>query len=310
MKLTMALIASTLSVCCQDASHLNLDAEASSSPSIELGTQSYEVRHGVDDGDQHPSIVKLIMRVGSSYFLCSGSVIAEDAILTAAHCVDQIAQPSDVTVIYGDQSITADEVIIHENYSTAAPHIRFTEGDYYRFSSADIALLKFDEMIPLPTLKIGPTPDVRGELMTVVGYGNNEQMSSGIRRNGQVEFIATSPTYLSDKSTEDTQEGSILIDPGPTNQTVCGGDSGGALIYQDQLVGVTSGGVINYGTGNQCVLSRNANFISAPAYLSWVASHVTLPVDEVPTPDDVKPDDDVQPDGDILPEDEEPQPEN
>jgi V8-like Glu-specific endopeptidase len=307
IKLTLLLIASTLWACNPDASDITSDAPATSaSPAVELGTQSYAVRHGVDDGDQNPSIVKLIMRVGSSYYLCSGSVIAEDVVLTAAHCVDEVVIPFDVRIIYGQESLNAAEVIIHENYSTAAPHIRYTEGNYYRFSSADIALLKFDEMIPLPTLPIGNPPEVRGELMTVVGYGNNENLSSGVRRNGQVEFIATSATYLSNKETVDLSDGSILIDPGPTNQTVCGGDSGGALIYQDRLVGVTSGGVINYGDGNQCVRSRNANFISAPAHLSWIQSHVTMPEIDTPEPEDPK-EENPEPED---PEEENPEPED
>ena len=48
-------------------------------PSLSLSQQ--EIRYGVEDGTTHPSVVKLIMRVGSQYSLCSGSVIHESAVL-------------------------------------------------------------------------------------------------------------------------------------------------------------------------------------------------------------------------------------
>ena len=131
-------------------------------------------------------------------------------------------------------------------------------------------------------------------------------MVNGIRRNGQVEYIAAVPTYLADRTTVDDQ-GRIITEPGPTDQTVCRGDSGGALIYNGELLGVTSGGVVNNGFGNLCVLFRNANFIATPAYKPWIEQYVDLgeeeeppaPEEEEPAPEEEEP----------APEEEEPAPE-
>ena len=44
---------------------------------------------------------------------------------------------------------------------------------------------------------------------------------------------------------------------------------------------------MNHGSGNLCVLFRNANFISVPAYGSWIAQHVDLePKEEEPAPEE------------------------
>jgi secreted trypsin-like serine protease len=123
-----------------------------------LAQEEQQVRYGVDDGEAHPSVVKLIMRVGNAYSLCSGSVIHESAILTAAHCIDRVAAASDVSAIINEVSYEASEIYIHPEYDATAPHVRFSEGDYYRFSAADIAVLKFDGVLPAPTIDLSDLP--------------------------------------------------------------------------------------------------------------------------------------------------------
>ena len=250
------LLCSLIMISCTSLDDQLIDEQASdtqiedNSNQVQLESSQQAVRYGANDGDQHPIVVKLIMRTSRGYSLCSGSVISEDAVLTAAHCVDNVGNnTANVYMILGADQISAAEIIIHPRiFQQAHPYsICYTAGDYYRFSGADIALLKFDNLIPVPIIDLGENPSQRGELLTIVGYGNNEHLSNGIRRNGTVEYVGTTPTYLVDKNTVDQAEGSIIIDPGPTNQTVCGGDSGGALLHQGALIGVTSGGVINGG---------------------------------------------------------------
>jgi V8-like Glu-specific endopeptidase len=242
-----------------------------------MGVVTSPIRFGTDDGDGHPGIMKLHIRVGNSGFLCSGTVIEQRTILTAAHCVENAAAASDIYVALDTGYQSAAQFYIHEDYSADAPHIRNVNGEWFRFSGPDIAIVTFAQDLPAPVVSIGTDAPAAGDLLTIVGYGANENNETGVRRVGTVEFAAVTETYEVNQSTVHHAEGSLVVNPGPTNQVVCGGDSGGALLVGDDLVGVTSGGVVAVGDDNPCVRARSANFISAAAYLDWIESKVTLP---------------------------------
>ena len=214
------------------------------SQSVEMepttGVLNQPIRHGTLDGNGHPGILRLHIRVGNSGFLCSGTVIEQRTILTAAHCVDNAAAASDVYVVLDNGYRQASAMVIHENYSADAPHIRRVGSGFYRFSGPDIALLSFAEDLPAPVVAISQDTPTAGELLTIVGYGNDENMENSVRRVGQVEFVAMTETYLVDQSTVDMADGALVVNPGPNNDTVCGGDSGGAMLRGDALIGVTS----------------------------------------------------------------------
>ena len=243
-----------------------------------MGVITSPIRFGEDDGTGHPGILKLHIRVGNSGFLCSGTVIEQRTILTAAHCVENAAAASDIYVHVDGAYRSASQFYIHEDYSADAPHIRNVNGEWFRFSGPDIAIVTFAQDLPAPVVSIGTAAPSAGDLLTIVGFGANENEETGVRRVGSVEFAAVTETYEVDKNTVHHNEGSLVVNPGPTNQVVCGGDSGGALLAGDDLIGVTSGGVVAVGDDNPCVRARSANFISPAAYLDWIESKVTLPV--------------------------------
>ena len=57
------------------------------------GMVNQPVRYGSLDGDGHPGILRLHIRVGASGFLCSGTVIEQRTILTAAHLQHAQSEP-------------------------------------------------------------------------------------------------------------------------------------------------------------------------------------------------------------------------
>jgi V8-like Glu-specific endopeptidase len=251
-------------------------------PEVEptTGMINQPIRYGNLDGDAHPGVLRLYIRVGNSGFLCSGSIIEQRTILTAAHCIENAATASDIYAVIDGAYRPANNMFIHEQYSPNAPHIRSVSGNWYRFSGPDIALITFADDLPGPIVSIGAQAPAQGDLLTIVGFGSDENETTGVRRVGQVEYQATTETYLEDQQTVDNNVGSLVVNPGPNNELVCGGDSGGALLMGDVLVGVTSGGVVAVGDDNPCVRSRSANFISPHAYIDWIESKVALPSNE------------------------------
>jgi V8-like Glu-specific endopeptidase len=238
------------------------------------------IRYGNLDNDGHPGVLRLYIQVGNSGFLCSGTVIEQRTILTAAHCVDNAASAADVYVVIDGNYTPAAGMWIHEQYSANAAHLRNVDGAYYRFSGPDLALITFAEDLPAPVVSLGMDSPAQNDLLTIVGFGSDENENTGVRRVGQVSYQTTTETYLENQETVDNAFGSLVVNPGPNNDLVCGGDSGGALLMGDTLVGVTSGGVLAVGDDNPCVRSRSANFISPAAYIDWIESKIALPNNE------------------------------
>ncbi|KAF5287637.1 hypothetical protein FQA39_LY15840 [Lamprigera yunnana] len=90
---------------------------------------------GADAGEgQYPFIVS-IRYFGSAEHVCAGSIISQEWVVTAAHCVDKIS-PQDLKIVAGTNHLThggvvydVEEIIVHEKYDS-----------YY--VKNDVALLK------------------------------------------------------------------------------------------------------------------------------------------------------------------------
>jgi len=242
-------------------------------------TTSQSIRFGaIDNAQAYPSILRLRMQVGNDMFICSGTVIEDRTILTAAHCVDNVAGASDVYVTRNDGStLRATGLVLHPRYSADAAHVQFVHGDAYRVSGPDLAILRFGEDLNAPVAPLASADPGAGRTLRIVGFGANEDMITGVRRSGVVEYVGVTRTYAADRSTVDHEDGAYVVDPGPDNQVVCGGDSGGAILNSGQLVGVTSGATLAAGNENACVRIRNNNFISVPSYRDWIEANVELP---------------------------------
>jgi len=128
---------------------------------------------------QFPYQVLIYIRTGSGTHLCGGTIIGEQYILTAAHCVLGIsANNLDVLAGHINRSISRDqwirstvsEVHVHEDYLT---------DKIYN----DIALLKLHEPYSLDgeqtaSLKLRDTEVTAGEHCTVTGWGTTQEGGS------------------------------------------------------------------------------------------------------------------------------------
>jgi hypothetical protein len=181
-----------------------------------------------------------VMFVGSRGNFCTGTAIARDLVLTAAHCVPPGAQ-------FKLLELDAERRPIFKNTISAARHPQFNLKTMLAHrATADVALIKLAAPLavtPAPLLPSRPRVAV-GESFIVRGYGaavrGKEDTLATLR---EATLIATG------------QPGNLqlrLVDPTTDNKRAglgaCTGDSG-SPVYQPTAAGLAVIGVVSWSTG-------------------------------------------------------------
>jgi len=172
----------------------------------------------------------VLKRSSQTAGFCSASVLAQDAVLTAAHCV---ASPANTRIYFRGshgEAIFAGirDIIPHPGYRTGAAQTRQV--------SIDLALIRLAEPLPaqFKALSLAQGGKIEpGEGFRIAGFGvtqENAASTSGILRSARI--AARLPMS------------SILLwasDPQGRGTGACTGDSGGPILALDEpvLVAVT-----------------------------------------------------------------------
>ncbi|XP_068237777.1 trypsin-1-like [Palaemon carinicauda] len=201
---------------------------------------------------------------------CGGSIYNENYIITAAHCSESlpvelvvvVAGEFDLAVESGDeQVITADALIIHENYDT------FTMEN-------DISLIKLskplvmNEMVKAIELPAQLELVEAGTLCTTTGWGDTEEGGSSPDKLRKVDLPVVSDDSCRGSYSVDEIADSMLCAGYPEGgKDTCQGDSGGPFVCGGKLHGIVSWG---YG----CARPNKPGVYTEVAYFrDWVEAN-------------------------------------
>lgn len=257
--LIVALVAFAAGACGGDSDSDDVGDKSAACSQIGL---PLKIINGVACGDLHRSpIVKIgvVLSVDGANLLaqvCTGSMIANDQVFTAQHCipVDNKVQGHNVVAIgmvYGEAEasnfVAAKKIDLMPGY-----------GDNSERVFNDAAVLTLARPVDLPVLPvlISEDPEI-GAPGWVYGYGQTVVGSEDVP-DAAIDFVDLNGGVM---RIEDVTPNHIFVRYDGKNSNVCFGDSGGPLVYiyngEAVIAGVTSqGSVVDCGPGDVTTFTK------------------------------------------------------
>jgi secreted trypsin-like serine protease len=205
-----------------------------------LATPVFGITFGQPDGNGHPNVGAMIVLEpdGVKYFYCSGTLIAPDVFLTAAHCTAAAAAygaaPEDVFVTF--DPVWDEDSILYSGTYDLNPNYGHDMHD-----ANDVAVIILDE--PITDIEPAALPpegllddmkkdkQLKDQQFVTVGYGTLRDDKTGgphalgdygTRYFAEQTFLALKPYWLQ-----------ISMNPSTDSGGTCYGDSGGPHFLYD-----------------------------------------------------------------------------
>merc|ERR1712179_632623 len=231
---------------------------------------------GGHEAEEHEWPWQVALFIDDAWF-CGGSLINENYVLTAAHCVDGASY---FDIMAGAHNVRASsephrvEITSYNGWT----HPQWNTADL----SNDLALIELpspidfnDYIKPSCIPSKGDTADV-SELVTCTGWGKPSDSAGGI--SPVLRMVEDRP-IISNAECNGVYgivgSGVVCIDTTGGKGT-CNGDSGGPLNMKSSMKGAGDKwkqvGVVSFGASAGCEVGYPAGFTRTEYYLDWVCS--------------------------------------
>ncbi|XP_066260179.1 uncharacterized protein [Euwallacea similis] len=216
----------------------------------------------------YPFQVALYVYVYSALYFCGGSLITNEFVMTAAHCVD--GATNFIAVLGAHDLKTQEDNRLAFNTSTFIIHNGWNSNTLQN----DIALIKLPERVTFnsyisPVTMASGIDTYAGLTSRVLGWGKTTYGSlSDVLRYVDAPVITNEQCSSYDEYTAYIVNHHLCTEGNGTVGS-CNGDSGGALLVNDTQVGIVSFGVEDCTAGLPSVYTR------ITAFNDWVNAQIT-----------------------------------
>ncbi|XP_049540825.1 brachyurin-like [Anopheles darlingi] len=230
---------------------------------------------------QFPYQIALLSEFTGSTGLCGGTVLTNNYILTAAHCVVSggVSLANGGTAIIGAHNRNIQEATQQRiRFSTAGirPHPQYTSTNIRN----DIAVVRLNSPITfnarVQPARLPARSDTRqfgGSMGTVSGFGRTTDVAGST--SAVVRYVSnpvmTNADCIARWNTVLIQAQNVCMS-GDGGRSACNGDSGGPLAVQDGGASLQIG-IVSFGSSGGCSIGMPSVYARVSHFLGWIEAN-------------------------------------